>query len=316
MVARLGGGRRGHRAGRCPLPRSQVDDIAVGVFASLVCFALFGLYRAPSHGTRSAAAGPAAQAIAVAAVTVTGFQAVVGNAAPGLSVGRGRRRFRRRHHRPLLLRRLAHRLPAPGPLPDPGRGGGDRARHRGARRVPRPQPRGRLPRRRRPWAGARGRRAPERRRRAEPVESVAPPCPWLGGYDDAVAAVRQTGAAGVLVAVNHIPSGALQALLHEVSAIGLPVHLSSGLTGFAYVPAAHHAGGPRAVPGAEPLQHSATQRAVKRTIDLVVVVAGAGGQPARCWRPARARHQAERPAARCCSARSASGRDGAAVHAA
>lgn len=65
----------------------QVDDIAVGVVVSFACFAAFGLYRAHSHGSRSTAPGAAARAIGVAAVAVTGWQAVVGDAAPGLAVG-------------------------------------------------------------------------------------------------------------------------------------------------------------------------------------------------------------------------------------
>src|SRR5262249_7681834 len=101
-------------------------------------------------------------------------------------------------------------------------------------------------------------------------EAPAPTVPWLGGYDATVAAVRRTGASGGLVAANHIPSGALQALLHEVSAIGLPVPLSSGLTGFAHsrlrtMPVAHE---PFFV--LAPLVHSAPQRIAKRAIDLVV----------------------------------------------
>ena len=96
--------------------------------------------------------------------------------------------------------------------------------------------------------------------------------PWLGGYESAVEAVHRTNATGVLVAVNNIPTGALHQLLSEVSAIGMPVHLSSGLTGFAHsrlrsTPLAHE---PFLV--LEPLRHSTTQRVVKRTIDLTVAV--------------------------------------------
>ncbi len=96
--------------------------------------------------------------------------------------------------------------------------------------------------------------------------------PWLGGYESAVEAVHRTNATGVLVAVNNIPTGALHQLLREVSAIGMPVHLSSGLTGFAHsrlrsTPLAHE---PFLV--LEPLRHSTTQRVVKRTIDLIVAV--------------------------------------------
>jgi exopolysaccharide biosynthesis polyprenyl glycosylphosphotransferase len=254
-------------SGPVPAPALQFDDIVVGIVASLVAFVLFGLYRAPSHGTRAAAAGPAAQAVAVAAVTVTGFQAVVGNAAPGLSVGAAGGGFlavitarycfdvwligcRRqgRYLTPVVVAGTAHDTAALVEFLAVNPEAGFRAAASVGGRSGDGHPSGDV---------------------GEPVESV-PPVPWLGGYDQTVAAVRQTGASGVLVAVNHIPSGALQALLHEVSAIGLPVHLSSGLTGFASsrlrtMPVAHE---PFLV--LAPLQHSTTQRAVKRTIDLVV----------------------------------------------
>jgi exopolysaccharide biosynthesis polyprenyl glycosylphosphotransferase len=252
-------------AGPVPPKALQVDDILVGVVASLVCFAFFGLYRAPSHGTRSAAVGTAAQAIAVAAVVVTGWQAVFGDAAPGLSVGAAGGGFlavitvrycfdvwligcRRqgRYLSPVVLAGNTHDTAALAEFlelnPEAGFqaaacvGGSDDDRPAG-----------------RALESASGRRVP-----------------WLGAYDQTVAAVRRTDASGVLVAVNHIPSGALQALLHDVSAIGLPVHLSSGLTGYAHsrlrtMPVAHE---PFLV--LEPLVHTTPQRAVKRAIDLVV----------------------------------------------
>ena len=74
-------------SGPAPAMSLQLDDIAVGVITSVACFVAFGLYRAPSHGTRSAAPGTIAQALGIAAVAVTGWQAVIGDAAPGLAVG-------------------------------------------------------------------------------------------------------------------------------------------------------------------------------------------------------------------------------------
>jgi len=251
-------------AGPVPPKALQLDDILVGVVASVASFAFFGLYRAPSHGTRSAAAGTAAQAVAVAAVVVTGWQAVVGDAAPGLSVGAAGGGFLavitarycfdvwligcRRQGRYLTPVVVAGNATDTATLADflqlnPEAG------FRAAA-----------------WVGGSDDDHPAARAASGGSRQV----PWLGGYDQTVSAVRRTDASGVLVAVNHIPSGALQALLHDVSAIGLPVHLSSGLTGYAHsrlrtMPVAHE---PFLV--LEPLVHSAPQRAVKRVIDLVV----------------------------------------------
>jgi exopolysaccharide biosynthesis polyprenyl glycosylphosphotransferase len=250
-------------SGPVPPEAVQVDDILVGVSASLVCFAFFGLYRAPSHGTRSAAAGTAAQALAVAAVAVTGWQAIVGDAAPGLSVGAAAGGFVavitarycfdvwligcRRQGRfltPVVVAGTAHGAAALAEFLELNPEAGFRA------------------------AASVGGRNEDGHPGAD--ESQRATVPWLGGYDQTVAAVRRTDASGVLVAVSNIPSGALQALLHDVSAIGLPVHLSSGLTGFAHsrlrtMPVAHE---PFLV--LQPLAHSAPQRAVKRAMDLVI----------------------------------------------
>ncbi|HEY7070361.1 MAG TPA: exopolysaccharide biosynthesis polyprenyl glycosylphosphotransferase [Acidimicrobiales bacterium] len=254
-------------SGPVPAPAVQFDDIAVGVGASLIAFAFFGLYRAPSHGTRSANAGAAAQAIAVAAVAVTGFQAVVGDAAPGLSVGAAGGGFlavitarycfdvwligcRRqgRYLTPVVVAGTAHDTAALVDFLALNPEAGFRA------------------------AATVGGRAGEGHPSADVDDAVeaSPHVPWLGAYDQTVTAVRNTGASGVLVAVNHIPSNALQSLLHEVSAIGLPVHLSSGLTGFASsrlrpMPVAHE---PFLV--LQPLQHSTAQRAVKRVMDCAI----------------------------------------------
>ncbi|HET6952696.1 MAG TPA: exopolysaccharide biosynthesis polyprenyl glycosylphosphotransferase [Acidimicrobiales bacterium] len=267
-----------------PAPALQLDDIAVGVAASLACFALLGLYRVPSHGTRSTSVGTAAQAVAVAAVVVTGWQAVIGNAAPGLSVGAAGGGFAaailarycfdvwligcRRQGRylvPVVVAGTGRDAAALVEFLDLNPEAGFRAAGVvGGRRNERHPTE---------FAEPAGTHVPAPARVDDEGASVTPLVPWLGGYDEAVAAVRHTGAAGVLVAVNHIPTGALHTLLHDVSAIGLPVHLSSGITGVAHsrlrtMPLAHE---PFLV--LEPLHHSVPQRAVKRALDLVLAVA-------------------------------------------
>ena len=256
-------------SGPAPAASLQLDDIVVGVVASMVCFVAFGLYRAPSHGTRSAAPGTIAQALAVAAVAVTGWQAVVGDAAPGIAVGAagggflavltGRYAFDvwllgcRRHGRflsPVVLAGTPEDTRALATFLDLNPETGFRA------------------------AGVVG-GTDGADDDVLPVGNADPagepdPVPRLGDYGDVVTAVRRTQSTGVLVAVNRIPTGALHDLLSDVSAIGMPVHLSSGLTGFAHsrlrsTPVAHE---PFLV--LEPLRHTATQRVAKRTIDLVV----------------------------------------------
>ncbi len=252
-------------SGTAPAAPPQVDDIAVGVIASVICLVAFGLYRAPSHGTRSAAPGTLAQALAVAAVAVTGWQAVFGDAAPGLAVGAAGGGFLavltarygfdvwllgcRRQGRflsPVILAGTRTDTHALATFLDLNPETGFRAAG---------------------WVGSDD-DAPASPIAADVTDGADPA--HLGGYGDVVGAVRATRATGVLVAANRIPTGALHDLLRDVSAIGLPVHLSSGLTGFAHsrlhsTPVAHE---PFLV--LEPLRHSTAQRVAKRTIDLVV----------------------------------------------
>ena len=132
---------------------------------------------------------------------------------------RGRRRLPRRHHRPLRLRRLAARLPAPGPLPQPRHA----RRHRATTRrrsspsstsTPRPASG--------PPAAVGGsdgtddspeRRRPPRRIRADGRPDRGPPG-WAATPTSSPPS-GHTGATGVLVAVNRIPTGALHDLLQR-----------------------------------------------------------------------------------------------------
>ena len=205
----------------------------------------------------------------------------LGDAAPGLAVGAAGGGFLAVITARYCLRRLAARLPAPGPLPHPGRGGGHRPGHRRTRRVPRrstPRP-------------ASGRCAtvgdggsdghPSGDVGAHAGDVVPDAVPWLGGYEpDGRGRAPAPAPRACWWRSTTSRAAPSRPLLHEVSAIGLPVHLSSGLTGFApsrlrSMPLAHE---PFLV--LEPLQPQTTQRVVKRTIDLLVAVAGADAQPA------------------------------------
>jgi lipopolysaccharide/colanic/teichoic acid biosynthesis glycosyltransferase len=77
----------------------------------------------------------------------------------------------------------------------------------------------------------------------------------------------------VVIAVNGIPAESLSALVQWLSAMNLPVHLWTGLTGFSYsrlhtIPVAHE---PFLV--VLPPRQSLPQRAAKRTLDVVVSLA-------------------------------------------
>ncbi len=251
-------------SGAAPAPAPQVDDIAVGVISSIACLVAFGCYRSPSQGARSAGPSALAQALAVSAVAVTGWQAVVGDAAPGLAVGAagggllavlttryvfdvwllGCRR-QGRFLSPVILAGTPADTRALATFLDLNPETGFRTAG---------------------WIG--GDDCSEAETPLDDADATTPT--RLGDYGDVVAAVHETGSTGVLVAVNDIPTGALHELLRDVSAIGLPVHLSTGLTGFAHsrlrsMPVAHE---PFMV--LEPLRHTASQRAVKRTIDLFI----------------------------------------------
>ena len=303
VVDRMGGRGEGHERPRTGAAPCKSTTSSSASLASIVCFVAFGLYRAPSHGTRAAAPGAVAQAIAVAAVAVTGWQAVFGDAAPGLAVGAAGGGFLAVITARYSLRRLAARMPAPGPLPHPGRDGGHRSRtgpHSSSSWRSTTRRASRLPR---PWATS-GSSTPRWRPSAAHVGDDDPdPVPWLGGYESAVEAVHRTNATGVLVAVNHIPTGALHApaaprcrrsACRSTSRAASP---GSPTPGCAARRVAHE---PFLV--LEPLRHITTQRAVKRTIDLIVAVAGADRRRADPRR-VRPRSSSCTTAARCCSAR-------------
>ncbi len=94
--------------------------------------------------------------------------------------------------------------------------------------------------------------------------------PWLGGADETLRVVADTGATGVIIAASALSSASLNRLVRALHLAKVHVHLSSGLTGF------HHRR-LRAMPMAhEPLLYlegmalSRAQSVAKRALDLAV----------------------------------------------
>lgn len=101
-------------------------------------------------------------------------------------------------------------------------------------------------------------------------DAQVPGVPWLGRATETVRVVAQTGATGVIMAANALPSAEFNRVVRALQAAKVHVHLSSGLSGF------HHRR-LRAMPMAhEPLLYlegeslSGAQLAAKRVLDVAV----------------------------------------------
>ena len=90
----------------------------------------------------------------------------------------------------------------------------------------------------------------------------------MGGLEHTGDAVYRTGAAGVLVAGNGLPSRALNHLLDELSLAGIPVHLSPGLTGISQARLQTFAVAHEPIVLVSPPRHQTLQAFAKRVLDL------------------------------------------------
>ncbi|MGH9119348.1 MAG: sugar transferase [Acidimicrobiales bacterium] len=238
-----------------------VGMVAVGVVASMAAFSVACLYRPPLNGIRSGALARLVQCMAITAVVVVAWQALVEDVILGLAIGSaavallttvlarygfdvwliGRREqgdFRTRvvvagaANETTTLVDFLELNPEAGFEPTAIVG--------------------------------------ERPAMATDATEVAP---YLGTLSQAHEAVRQTGAAGVLVGANGLPSDTVNELVHHLSLAGIPVHLSSGLTGvsrarFRTVALAHEP-----IVMVRPPRHSAVQELAKRAIDIALAAA-------------------------------------------
>jgi len=247
-------------AGRnVPLAAGEVGaTIALGVIASFVCFYAVQLYRDPLSGVRSGALGRVLLGLGVAAIAATGGQALLGEVAPALvltSVGVSlaivssarycfdvwlmSRRARGDFRVAVVVAGEATETAALVEFLELNpEAGFDAIGIVGDQLVP--------------------------------ADSVAESAPLLGGLEDAGDVVRRTGATGVLVAVNGLCSPTLNQLVLELTRAGTPIYLSTGLTGVSgarlrTIPLAHEP-----ISLVRPPYHTPLQRAVKRTLDIVV----------------------------------------------
>jgi exopolysaccharide biosynthesis polyprenyl glycosylphosphotransferase len=106
--------------------------------------------------------------------------------------------------------------------------------------------------------------------RPAPNDAVMAGVPWLGGLEHVREAVRRTHASGVLVAVNGLHSDAVNHLVLTLSATGIPVYLSSGLTAVSHARLRTLSLAHEPVALVRPVHHSTIQEIAKRALDLVV----------------------------------------------
>jgi exopolysaccharide biosynthesis polyprenyl glycosylphosphotransferase len=233
-----------------------VAAVAVGVAATVACFAAAGLYRPPINGIRSGTLGSVVQSFALAAVAVIVWQGLTGDAHPrsaltavagavvatvlvrcGFDTWLIGRRERGDFRTPVVLAGAVAETAALAELlrlnPEAGF-----------------QP-----------VAVVGERPPH-------LDIGAGP-PWMGDLDHACEAVRRTGASAVLVAVAQLPSRSVNGLLERLRSAGISAHVSTGLTGVSRARLRTFALAHQPIVHVGPPRHSVVQLAAKRTLDLV-----------------------------------------------
>ena len=235
-----------------------VGLVTIGVVATVVCFSVGGLYRLPVNGIRSGALGRLLQAMAMAALIIIVWQASMDDVVPRLvlgSVGAALvasliaryvfdvwligRRARGHFSTPVVVAGAAIETATLVQFLQLNPEAGFRATACVGERLSLSD-------------GA--------------IDGAA----WTGGLEHAAAAVRRTGASGVLVAVNGLPSDTVNHLVLSLSSAGIPVYVSSGLTGVSgarlqTISLAHE---PVAL--VNPPRHSTVQELAKRALDLLL----------------------------------------------
>jgi exopolysaccharide biosynthesis polyprenyl glycosylphosphotransferase len=262
LVALAVGWSAGWAIGREGTPLTALSTgigmIAVGVVATVVCFAAARLYRDPLNGIRSGALTRLLQSVGAAAMITIVWQAALDDVVPRLVVSAvgaalvaatiGRygfdvwltgRRARGDLRTAVVLAGTASETAALVEFLDLN-----------------------------PEAGFVATATVGER----PVftDGIPGDAPWLGGLEHAHEAVRRTGALGVLASVNCLHSDQVNQLVLTLSSAGIPVYLSSGLSAvsrarFETLSLAHE---PVAL--VRPPRHSSVQEMAKRGIDLMV----------------------------------------------
>jgi exopolysaccharide biosynthesis polyprenyl glycosylphosphotransferase len=234
--------------------------IAVGVVATVACFAAGGLYRSPLNGIRCGAVGRLVQSTGVAAVIVIVWQGMLADTEPRVALSAVAA---------ATVLNLAARCGFDAWLVARREQGdfrtavvvaGERRETTSLVEFLRLNPE----------SGFRATAVVGQRPAG--VEGLGADAPWLGDLDSIEDAVRRTGAAGVLLGVNGLLGQTVNELVHTLSRAGIPVHLSTGLSGVSRtrcqtVPLAH-----------EPMihvtarRHPHVQAIAKRALDLALAV--------------------------------------------
>jgi exopolysaccharide biosynthesis polyprenyl glycosylphosphotransferase len=235
--------------------------VAVGVVASAVCFSVVGLYRLPVSGIRSGGLGRLVQAMSMVALVIIIWQSSVHDVAPELVFGSVAGA--------LVVTTIARYgfdvwLIGRRTLGD----------FRTAVVV----------------AGSAAEVAtlvdflelnPEAGFRATAIVGGRPTrghgiidyVPWVGGLEHADEAVVRTGASGVLLAVNELPSETVNQLVVSLSSAGVPVYVSSGLAGISGARLQTISVAREPISLVRPVRRSPIQEVVKRILDVVLASA-------------------------------------------
>jgi exopolysaccharide biosynthesis polyprenyl glycosylphosphotransferase len=229
-----------------------------GITASLLFLALAGLYREPVNPVRSPAPGRILRALALAVLTVTMGQSLLGTADPLRVAGAGAVALVA-----VILARYGFELWLQSGRED-----------------------GRL-RTRVVVAGSASETAsiveflgvnPEAGLlptaivgdRPEHFDGHTFRTPWAGEIDKALEAIEITEADGLLVAVNGLPSETLNDLVHRASRAGVAVHLWNGISGVSNTRLVRTTVAHEPVTVLQPPRHGIAQRAGKRVLDVVL----------------------------------------------
>jgi exopolysaccharide biosynthesis polyprenyl glycosylphosphotransferase len=94
--------------------------------------------------------------------------------------------------------------------------------------------------------------------------------PWMGRLEHAREAVRITGASGVLLAANGLSSEAVNHLVAALSSAGIPVYLSSGLMAVSRARLQTLAVAHEPIALVRPARQSVVQLVAKRALDIVL----------------------------------------------
>jgi exopolysaccharide biosynthesis polyprenyl glycosylphosphotransferase len=262
VVSLLIGWSAGWAIGRTDTPlmtlSTGIGMISVGVVASVVCFSSARLYRPPLNGIRSGALRGLVQSMGVTAMVILVWQAMLDDVVPGL-----------------VLSSVASALVATALARYVFEVWLIRRRERGDFRT------------NVVVAGAASETAslleflelnPEAGFAATATVGEPPVLPngatsgvpWMGRLEHAHEAARLTGASGVLLAVNGLPSDTVSHLVVALSSAGIPAYLSSGLVAVSRARLQTLSLAHEPIALVRPSRHRSVEEIAKRALDIVL----------------------------------------------